>query len=314
MVKLKDIIREIELYAPPIFQENYDNSGLIVGDSEMEIHGAIICLDAIESVIDEAIEKKCNLVIAHHPIVFSGLKSITGKNYIEKTIIKAIKNDIAIYAAHTNLDNVYNGVNQKIAQKLKLKNFTILDPMKTTLRKLQVLVPQTHYEIVRQSILNAGAGNIGNYSNCSFNTQGIGTFQANKHANPYVGNIHEIHYENEYKVEVIFTKDKENAIIQAMRDLHPYEEIAYDILSLENTNPYIGAGLIGELENECKPNEFLSLVKNAFQTACIRYTESTKNIKTVALCGGSGSFLLPRAIAKGAQAFLTADFKYHQFF
>ncbi len=314
MLKLKDIIREIEKLAPLVFQENYDNSGLITGNIDMEISGILISLDAIEPVMDEAINRKCNLIIAHHPIIFSGLKSLTGKNYIEKTIIKAIKNDIAIYAAHTNLDNMYHGVNQKMAQKLKLKNTSILQPLKNTLKKIIVYVPQSHYEMVQQAILNAGAGHIGNYSHCSFNTQGYGTFMPNENAKPFIGEKNKIHIENEFKIEAVFIKDKQKEIIQAMKESHPYEEIAYEIMTLDNENQYIGAGLIGELENELLPTEFLTLVQKEFKADGIRYTELEKKINRIALCGGSGSFLLPNAIAAGADAFLTADFKYHQFF
>lgn len=314
MYQLKEIIQHIESFAPPTFQENYDNSGLIVGNPEMEIRGAVICLDALETILDEAISKKYNLIIAHHPIIFSGLKSITGKNNIEKIVIKAIKNDIAIYAAHTNLDNMYWGVNKKITEKLNLKQASILQKQNSNLKKLYVYVPKTHAETLQSALFEAGAGQIGNYSHCSFNTFGVGTFKANEHANPYVGQANKTHFEEEQKIEVIFSKEKQSKILQAMKNVHPYEEIAHEIISIENANPEIGAGMIGELEEEITSSEFLFLLKKQFYAEGIRYTPFEKKIKKIAVCGGSGSFLLTEAIKQGADAFVSSDFKYHQFF
>ena len=316
MPLLSEIIFELEKFAPLQWQEKYDNSGLLVGYMQQEINGAILCLDCIEAVVDEAIAQQCNLIIAHHPILFSGLKSLTGKNYIEKTILKAIKNNIAIYAAHTNLDNVYDGVNFKIAEKLKLKNVSILAPTFQSIKQLYVYVPNSHVANVRNALFEAGAGNIGqNYTECSFNTEGVGTFKPNENAQPFLGKKNILQKENETKIEVVYTINNERKILNALEQSHPYEEIAYGIVTLENKNKQIGAGVVGELENEMDEKDFLHVLKTNMQINCIRHTHFlNKKIKTVALCGGSGSFLLPQAIAKKAHIFTSADFKYHQFF
>ncbi len=314
-MKLKEITDHLETYAPLAYQESYDNSGLICGDDAMDITAALICLDSTEAVIDEAITKGCNLVIAHHPIVFSGLKKFNGKNYVERVIIKAIKNNIAIYAAHTNVDNVYNGVNAKIAEKLGLIKGTILAPQNNLLKKLITFCPEGKAEEVHKALFAAGAGHIGNYDQCSFNSHGTGTFRAGEGSHPYVGEQGKQHREKETKIEIIYTLHSESRVIKALIKAHPYEEPAYDLISLTNTNDRVGAGIIGELPTEVDEMSFLKQLKQSMKTDCIRYTAlRDKNVKKVAVCGGSGSFLLNNAIQSGADIFVTSDFKYHQFF
>ncbi|MCB9032702.1 MAG: Nif3-like dinuclear metal center hexameric protein [Chitinophagales bacterium] len=314
-MKIADIIDTIDAFAPKQYQESYDNAGLIVGDKSAECTGVLLCLDTIEAVIDEAIAKNCNLVVAHHPIVFSGIKQLNGKNYVERVVIKAIKNDIAIYACHTNLDNVQLGVNHKIGEKLGLQNLKILAPKKSILKKLYTYIPTAQKENLLNALYQAGAGNIGNYSNCSFSTEGIGSFKANENANPTVGKINETHYENETKVEVLFPIHAERNILQALFKHHPYEEVAYEIITLDNMNQNIGSGMIGELNEAMAELDFLKLLKEKMQCQCIRHTKLlNRPIKTVAFCGGAGSFLLKNAIAAKADIFITGDFKYHEFF
>jgi len=313
-MKIREITSIIEDFAPLSYQESYDNAGLIVGNNEDDVNGVLICLDSTEEIIDEAIAKNCNLIIAHHPIVFSGIKKLNGKNYIERTIIKAIKNNIAIYAAHTNLDNATNGVSFKMAEKIGLKNCKVLSPNKNTLSKLVTFCPTDKANEVRQAMFNAGAGSIGNYDECSFNADGTGTFRAKKNTNPTVGNIGEQHHEKEVKIETIVENHQINNVVKALIDAHPYEEVAYDIYPLKNALNTVGSGIIGELKEE-KSLSFLKRLKTNLKTDCIRHTKLTsKTIKTVALCGGSGSFLLSNAIAQKADIFITGDFKYHQFF
>ena len=314
-MKLKEITAYLETIAPLAFQESYDNAGLITGNHEMEVTAALICLDSTEEVIDEAIESDCNLIIAHHPIVFSGLKKFTGADYIQRAIIKAIKNDIAVYAIHTNLDNVHNGVNAKICERLGLQNCKVLSPKKELLRKLFTFAPIENADKVRQAIFKAGAGHIGNYDECSYNTDGFGTFRGLEGTNPYVGEKGEQHREKEIKIEVIYSAHLESKILKALFEAHPYEEVAYDIVPLENTAPLVGSGMVGELEVEIDEIDFLKTVKEKMQTGCIRYTKLPgKKIKKVAVCGGAGSFLLKDAIREGGDVFITSDFKYHQFF
>lgn len=315
MPLIKDITNAIEAFAPLNLQEDYDNAGLITGNSTAECTGVLFSLDCTEAVIEEALQKKCNLIIAHHPIVFKGLKKLTGSNYVERTIISSIKKDVAIYACHTNIDNVIEGVNAKIAEKLGLKNIKILSPKTELLKKLVVFVPSTHADAVREAILSNGAGNIGNYSDCSFNIEGTGTFKGNEESKPFLGEPTKLSKESEVRIETIFEVQNQNRIVSAMILAHPYEEVAYDIYPLSNKHLKIGSGIIGELENELPEKDFLSHVKTAFHLKTLKHTDLTnKNIKKVAVCGGSGQFLLKNAISSKADSYITSDFKYHEFF
>mgnify|MGYP001274299540 FL=1 len=314
-MKIKELIIFLESLAHPSLQEQYDNAGLITGEAGWECSGIICALDATEEVVKEAISKKCNLIVAHHPVIFSGLKKINGNNYVEKAIITAIKNDIAIYAIHTNLDNVLEGVSGKMADMLGLKNISILSQKESTLKKLFTFVPVDKADQVRNAIFAAGGGYFGNYSECSFNAGGTGTFKAGKGADPYVGEIGKQHQEKEIKIEVIFPFYLENKIVAALKESHPYEEVAYDLLNLTNNYPVIGSGAIGELAVAIDETIFLAEVKKIFKVPMIRHTALlSRKIKKVALCGGAGSFLIPKALAASADAFITADIKYHEFF
>ena len=315
MILIKDVINCIESFAPPALQENYDNSGVQCGNVYKEATSALLCLDITDAVIEEALQKKCNLIIAHHPLVFSPIKKLTGANYVEQLLIKAIKNDIVLYACHTNADNVNLGVNNKIAQKLGLLNTKVLQPKNGLLKKLVTFCPVESAEAVRTALFNAGCGEIGNYSDCSFNTIGIGTFKGNENSNPFVGEKNQVHNEDETRIETIFESYKERAVIEALLTTHPYEEVAYDSYSLTNKHPQIGSGMVGELPAEMDEKAFLLQIKEVFGAKSVRFTQFLgKKVKKVALCGGSGSFLLKDAIAAKADVFITGDFKYHQFF
>ncbi|MBL4710854.1 MAG: Nif3-like dinuclear metal center hexameric protein [Flavobacteriales bacterium] len=314
-MKISTIIDYLEILAPPALQESYDNSGLIIGNKEAEISSVLLCLDSTEEVIDEAIERGCGMVIAHHPILFSGLTSLTGKNYIERTLLKAIKNDVAIYAIHTNLDNVNNGVNRKIAQKIGLENLEILNPKKSVLNKLVFFCPTENIEEVKNAVFKAGGGTIGAYDFCSFSSIGEGTFRASESANPHVGEKGILHREEEYRVEIVLPSYLKNKVLSAMMKAHPYEEVAFDLYALENSWREVGSGMIGDLPQKMDSVSFLDHLKKNLGTDCVRHTELlSKEVKRIAVCGGSGSFLLNNAIAKKADVFVTADYKYHQFF
>lgn len=315
MPKIKDIISFFNDWAHPSWQESYDNARLITGNSEAEVKGVLITLDCIEAVVDEAIAHNCNLIVAHHPIVFSGLKSLTGKNYIERTIIKAIRHDIAIFAIHTNLDNIATGVNYKIAQKIGLQNCRILAPKSHTLAKLTLFVPTEYTEKMLTALSQAGAGKIGNYSECSFVVNGNGTFKPNEKAKPSIGKNNKLERVNEDRIEVIFPHHAKQQVLNAMKETHPYEEVAYYLHQLENENQEIGSGMYGELESPMDEKTFMQLLKTSMNLTCIKHTRFLgREIRHVALCGGSGSFLLPQAKQSGADIFITADFKYHQYF
>ncbi|MBK7440195.1 MAG: Nif3-like dinuclear metal center hexameric protein [Bacteroidetes bacterium] len=312
---IQDIVSYLETIAPLSLQEGYDNAGLLTGNRKTEVTGALICLDSLESVIDEAITLNCNLVIAHHPIIFGGLKRLNGNNYIERTIIKAIKHDIAIYAIHTNLDNVRHGVNAKIAEKLGLISTRVLSPKQGILKKLVTFAPVANAGDVRFALFEAGGGHIGHYDHCSFSVEGTGTFRGDATTNPYVGTIGEDHFENEERIEVIFPSYLQSKLLAALIKVHPYEEVAYDIYSLDNKFQDVGAGLVGVYETPMEEMEFLQKLKQTMQCGAVRHTKlSGKPVRKVALCGGSGAFLLKDAIAAGADVYVSADFKYHEFF
>ncbi len=314
-MKIKDITDFLETIAPPEYQESYDNSGLIVGNKNAEVKKALITLDVTEEVLDEAISEKCGLIIAHHPIIFSGLKKLNGKNYVERVVIKAIKNNIAIYAIHTNLDNVIQGVNAKIAERLGLIDCEILAPKKALLKKLYTFIPAAHHQRVANAIFEAGAGHIGNYSETSFNVTGTGTFKGNAASTPTIGKRGVLEMVEEIKFETIFPAFLESKIVSTLLETHPYEEVAYDIVALDNYYNNVGSGMIGTLKKPMAEANFLKWVKKQLKTDGIRYTKLLgKSIKRVAVCGGAGRFLLNNAIAARADIFITADFKYHDFF
>lgn len=312
-MKISEITDIIEEYAPLSLQESYDNAGMQTGDKNLEATGAILCIDVTEDIVDEALEKGCNLIISHHPLIFKGIKSVTGKNATERIIIKAIKNNIAIYSAHTNIDNTWGGVSHMIAAKLGLKITGVLQPQNNKFCKLAVFVPYAHVETVQNALFKAGAGKIGNYDCCSYNTAGTGTFRAEEGANPWVGKIGEIHNEPETKIEVIFPVEKKASILKALIDNHPYEEPAFDIIALENESKYTGSGVIGTIEPQ-NALAFLNKIKSVFNIQSVKHSlADDKIISKVAVCGGSGAFLIPDAIQCGADIYITGDLKYHDF-
>ena len=315
MYKIKDIIPLLEEMAPLAYAEDFDNVGLLVGNLETETTGILVCHDALESVIEEAIAKNCNLIVCFHPILFSGLKKITGKNYVERAVIKAIQNNIAIYAVHTALDNHPEGVNKIFGNALGLINTKILIPKENHIRKLVTFTVPENVEKVRNALFEAGAGTIGNYENCSFTSKGIGTYLGNENSNPEIGERFEFIEAEEIKIEVTFEKQLEGKILKTLFENHIYEEVAYEITALQNKHQNIGMGLIGELEKPMDEKEFLLFVKEKMQCEAIRHSGFIgKQIKKVALLGGAGSFAIANAISAGADVFLTADLKYHQFY
>jgi dinuclear metal center YbgI/SA1388 family protein len=315
MVRVKDIINHLEEIAPLAYQESYDNAGLIVGEAAALVRGVLICLDITEAVLEEAQAQNCNLIIAHHPILFKPIRKLTGSNHVERCIIQAIRQEIAIYIIHTNLDNVIQGVNQQIAQQLALQQLKVLVPKPDTLSKLTTFVPHSAIDPVLQALHHAGAGHIGEYSHCSFVTTGNGRFKPSEAANPYIGVPKQIEEVSEYRIEVIFPSHLSQSIIAALKQAHPYEEVAYYIQKLENPNPYVGAGMIGELPQGFASDDFLQYVKNKMKLSYIRHSMPIgRVIKRVAICGGAGSFLIQEAKRQQADAFITADLKYHDFF
>lgn len=314
-MKIRDVISQIEAIAPLAFQESYDNSGLCVGSPAGEVNGILITLDVTEEVIEEAIRKKADLIISHHPLIFQGLKRITGNTPQERCVIKAIRHGIAVYCAHTNMDNViHQGVNEALAAKIGLSSCRVLVPLRGHLCKLVTFVPHAYAETVRNALFEAGAGQIGNYDCCSYNLQGEGTFRAGENTHPFTGQQGTLHREPETRIEVILPRHLQSSVLHALLKVHPYEEPAYDIYLLENPHPWAGAGVIGEFLSPLDESSFLNHVKKVTGVPVLRHSPCTgKMIKKVALCGGSGGFLISEALRAGADAFVTADLKYHQF-
>ncbi len=312
---IEEVIKHLEDFAPSSTAEEFDNVGLLVGDKTSKLTGILITLDTIEEVVEEAIAKSCNLIISFHPIIFKGLKSLTGSNYVEKTVIKAIQNNIAIYAIHTALDAHHLGVNKMICDKLSIKNSKILIPRKNSINKLTTYIPKKDAEALRKKLFEAGAGSIGNYKNCSFNVEGAGSFKAMENANPTIGKIGETHYENEIQIGVTFPQHLEGKILKTLFDHHPYEEVAYEVITLNNAHQNLGMGMIGELELEVSEKDFLEKLKNIFHTGCIKHSKLlNRPVKRVAVLGGSGSFAIGQAKSQGADFFVTSDLKYHDFY
>jgi dinuclear metal center YbgI/SA1388 family protein len=305
----------LESRAPSRYQESYDNSGLLVGDPGQAVSGALVSLDCTEAVLDEAIGRGCNLVVAHHPIIFGGLKRLTGRSYAERTVMKALRAGISLYAIHTNLDNVRAGVNAKLCERLGLGHTRVLQPRKGELRQLSVFVPGSHRQAVFEAMAAAGAGQLGNYSHCSFQIGGQGTFRPNAQANPHIGQANRLEQVEETCIQVIFPIAAERAVLGAMRQAHPYEEVAFFLQPLENEHPEVGAGMVGTLPSPMEEADFIRWVKERLQTGCVRATPLRgRPVRQVAVCGGAGSFLRHQALAQGADAFVTADCKYHEFF
>lgn len=313
--RIQDVISYLEQLAPPAYQESYDNATLICGDRNSELNGVVCTLDCTETVVEEAISLGANLIVAHHPIVFKGLKSLTGRNYVERTIIKAIKNDIAIFAVHTNLDHVATGVNKRICDRLGLSQTKILQPKKQILSKLVFFVPIEEKGKVLDAVFAAGAGQIGEYKDCSFQVEGMGTFTPSQNANPYLGQRGKPQFEREARIEVILPSFLGSKVISALKKSHPYEEVAYYLSSLENENQEVGAGMIGVLEASMSGNEFLDFLKKKMNLNTLKHTPLiNRKINKVAVCGGAGIFLLSDAKRAGADVFVTSDVKYHEFF
>ena len=312
-MKVNEITSAIEQVAPLYLQEDFDNAGMQVGDPNSEITGVVLCTDVREDIVDEAISLGANLIISHHPLIFHAIKKITGRSYVERIIAKALKHDITIYCAHTNMDNCRGGVNFKMAEKLGLKNVQVLDPQKGTLRKVVVYVPTAQAAEVEQAMFDAGAGRLGDYEHCSYRLDGEGRYRAVEGAHPFAGEVGESHMEPETRVEVLVHKAKCGAVLAAMLKAHPYEEPAFDVIALDNADRYSGSGVIGDIE-PMDALDFLEMLKPTFEVHTVRYSGNTnKNVQRIALCGGAGSFLAGAAMAQGADVFVSGDMKYHEF-
>jgi dinuclear metal center YbgI/SA1388 family protein len=314
-MKLKEITGILESFIPLEYQEHYDNSGLAAGDPEMEVKSALLCIDVTLPVINEAIANGANLIISHHPVIFSPLKQLSGKNYTERILLKSIRNNIALYSAHTNLDNIWKGVNHKICEKLGLEDIKILLPQQNSLKKLVTFVPHSHADVVRNALFAAGAGHIGKYDSCSYNIEGQGSFRALEGSTPFAGEIGSLHYEQEIRLETIFQAPKKTAVLKALMQSHPYEEVAFDIYAVEQKYDQAGSGMIGTLGQPMNETDLFKKIKEVFGSSHLRHSKLLGNpLEKIAVCGGSGSFLIPHAISAGADLFLTGELKYHQFF
>lgn len=312
---VNDITKILEELAPLEHAEDFDNVGLLVGNAKAEVMGVLVTLDTLEEVVDEAIEKSCNLIVSFHPIIFKGLKKLTGASYVERTVMKAIANNIAIYSMHTALDNSNAGVNAKICEVLEIQNPKILIPKTDTIKKLVTYAPIDAVDKVKSALFQAGAGEMGKYSNCSFSSEGIGSFKPEAGTNPTLGEVGKVHQEKEVQINMIFSFEKEQSILKALFENHPYEEVAYEILTLENSNKDVGMGMVGTLETEMSEEAFLKMVKKRMNASVVRHSKFLdKKVKKVAVLGGSGAFAIGAAKKAKADVFITSDIKYHEFY
>lgn len=314
-MRIRELLQTIEQTAPLPLQESFDNSGVQVGDTNQETKGVLLCIDVTENVILEAVSLNCNLVVSHHPIAFRSFKSLTGKNYVERAMILAIKHDIVLYAAHTNLDNALPGINSRLAEMLNLQNVRVLSPLKDSLLKLVTFVPTAYADTIRNALFNAGAGHIGNYDSCSYNLDGKGTFRASEDASPFCGEIGQVHTEEEVRIETILPKFKQKEVLRALIAVHPYEEPAFDLYPVSNEWNNAGSGVVGTLQDEMDEEEFLYLLKDTFRLTTLQHSPFRGiPVRDVAICGGSGAFLIPKAMSYGADVFITGEAKYNDFY
>lgn len=311
---VQDLIRALEAWAPPAYQESYDNAGLQCGDPQQLVKGVLIALDCTPAVIDEAVRRGCNVVLVHHPVIFQPLKRLTGATEVERTIMRALRLDVAVYAAHTNLDNVRHGVSRHLADKLGLEQLRVLDPKPGLLAKLIIYVPASHTDAVLQALYAAGAGQIGDYHDCSFRFDGTGTFTPGPGTTPFIGAQYQPETVAEQRVEVLLPLHMQHKVLAALRQAHPYQEVAYELIKLENLHQEVGSGMIGELPEPLPAREFLRRLRERLQVPVVKHTEFNAVIRRVAVCGGAGSFLTRKAVAAGADAYVTGDIKYHEFF
>jgi len=314
-MKLSELVDHLNQAIPLSLQEGYDNSGIQVGNDGREINSGLLTLDVTEEVVEEAIQRECGIIISHHPLIFNGLKHIDEKTQAGRIIFRAVKSGIAIYSAHTNLDVLKNGVSFRMARTLGLERISVLQPMKDRLLKLVTFIPDAHLEKVREAVFKAGAGITGNYDKCGFTVDGTGSFRAGEGAEPFTGEKGKMHFEKEVRFETILFSHVRDKVLKALLDAHPYEEVAYDIIPLANDNSGIGFGCIGYLSEPLSESDFLKTVSSSLSAKGIRFSKPAgRTIRKVALCGGAGASLLNDAIAAKADAFLTADLKYHSFF
>jgi dinuclear metal center YbgI/SA1388 family protein len=314
MVKCREIIEKIEKLAPLNLAESWDNVGLLIGDYQKEIKNIMVTLDVTLEVVKEAVEKKIDLIIAHHPIIFKPLKKITMDDYTGQMVCNLIKNDISVYAAHTNLDIAKGGLNDVLASRLQLNNVKVLKALKNVqLKKIVVFIPDGYQDAVREAMAKEGAGWIGDYSHCTFMTKGTGTFKPLEGTNPFIGKQGQVEKAEEYRLETIVPQDKVGKVIKAMLEVHPYEEVAYDIYPLEIEGEAVGIGRIGTLENEMTFSEFIKLVKNTLNIEYIKYIGNEKSIiSKVAICTGSGADFISACVKQKADVYITGDVKYHE--
>ena len=315
MLKAGEVVKKLESIAPLSYQESYDNSGWITGDPDEEVQAVLVALDLTMEVLEDAIENGENLIITHHPLIFKPISQLVKGDPVQEMLMKAIKHDIMIYAAHTNLDNAWDGVNRELANRIGLQNFRILQSHSDILKKLVVFVPENYAEDVRSAIFKAGAGNIGDYDSCSYNLQGRGSFRAGENADPFAGEKEEYHFEAEQRIETVVPVHLLDDVLTAMEQAHPYEEVAHDVFPLDNKHDRVGAGALGELPEELPTEDFLQMIKEKLDVKILRYAGNLPDkIKNVAVSGGAGSFLIRDAIGAKADVFITADLKYHDFF
>ena len=315
-MKIKEVIQFLEQKFPLHWQEDFDNCGVQCGDKERELTGIVVCFDMSEAVIDEALAQGSNMVISHHPIIYKhGLKKIEPTNRVGKIIYKALENKILLYSMHTNIDSGKAGGNVLFAKKLELQNLSVLVPKENQFCKLVVFVPAENSALLKEAMFKIGCGNIGNYSHCSYSCEGIGSFKPLTGVNPHIGKHNRLERVDEERIEMIFPKNIKRQVIETLYGHHPYEEPAFDIITLENQNREVGLGRIGLLPTSMLAKDFILYIKEKLNLDFVKFSGNRDaEIKKVAVCGGGGASFISEALTAGVNAYITGDLKYHDFF
>ncbi|MEG1409914.1 MAG: Nif3-like dinuclear metal center hexameric protein [Terrisporobacter sp.] len=313
-MKLNDLIKKIENKYPLNLAYDWDNVGLLVGDFDAEVKKILVSLEANENVIEEAIKNNVDLIVTHHPFIFRKLNKINTRDLKGKLIHKLIKNDIALYSMHTNFDIAFDGLNDYFMEIMGFENTKVLDITNSeVLHKIAVYVPLTHELVIREALGDVGAGHIGNYSHCTFNTPGVGTFRPEENANPFIGKIRETEEVKEVKIETIVPQSILQKTIDKMIKAHPYEEVAYDVYKLENKGNSVGLGRYTTLNQVMDLQSLCEKIKLKLNMDHIRVVgELNTKIKKVAVVTGAGSDMVSLAKSKNCNVIITGDVKYHE--
>lgn len=312
MAEASQIIKIMNSIAPQYLKLGYDKVGLQVGGGSFSVKRIMVTLEITDSVIREAIDNRADLIVSHHPLIFKSLDRVVGDDFVGRAVMSLIRSGISVLVAHTNLDRAANGVNEVLGRALGLQDIEVLQPATDAkMLKVVVFIPEENVEQIISAVGEIGAGVIGNYSYCSFRSEGTGTFLPDKDASPHTGRVGELNQERESRLEVLVAPDILNRVIEIMIDVHPYEEVAYDVYEVQNPQVGVGMGRLGMLPEPMKLGACVEIWQEKLGCTFRVAGDVDKQIKKVAVCGGSGADLIGIAKARGADVLVTGDVKHH---